>query len=95
MARAASQAASGLVGAARQTSSLTITEKTAGDFVSEADQNAEAAIFKYLDTALPGYGWLGEESGDRPSTAQGYRWIVDPLDGTTNFLKGLPRGEVL
>lgn len=94
MAKAASLAATGLMTTARKTNRLTINEKTAGDFVSDADRNAEATIFKHLDTEFPGYGWLGEESGDKPSTAGGHRWIVDPLDGTTNFLKGIPHWAI-
>lgn len=94
MAKAASNAARGLVVASRQLNTLTVNEKTVGDYVSEADRNAEDAIFRHLNAAFPGYGWLGEESGDQPSTAGGHRWIVDPLDGTTNFLKGVPHWAI-
>lgn len=75
---------------------LKIDEKSAGDFVSDADRTAEAMIAHYLDADFPGYGWLGEEGGARQGgTGQnGLRWIVDPLDGTTNFLKGLPHWAV-
>lgn len=66
---------------------LTVTRKRAGDFVSDADRAAEAHIHAQLQRARPGDGWLGEESG---AAAGGLRrWIVDPLDGTTNFLHGI------
>ena len=73
-------------------SSLTVSNKRAGDFVSEADLTAEAAIKNVLLTARPGDGWLGEESG--PGHEASRRWVVDPLDGTTNFLRGIPHWAV-
>jgi myo-inositol-1(or 4)-monophosphatase len=66
---------------------LTVTAKGAGDFVSEADRAAEALLREGLSRARPGDGWLGEETGAAPGGAR--RWIVDPLDGTTNFLRGI------
>lgn len=73
-------------------SSLTVSNKRAGDFVSEADITAEEALKSTLLTARPQDGWLGEECG---SAAGGHRrWIVDPLDGTTNFLRGIPHWAV-
>jgi myo-inositol-1(or 4)-monophosphatase len=75
-----------------QLDQLTITNKRAGDFVSEADIASE----NYLRTTLlgqnPGDSWLGEESG--AARGGGRRWIVDPLDGTTNFLRGIPHWAV-
>lgn len=60
--------------------------KGSSDLVTEVDRAAEATIRRTLDAACPGYGFLGEEAtGDRPGSA---RWIVDPLDGTTNFVAG-------
>ena len=75
---------------------LRVEEKSAGDFVSEADRTAEAMICESLERDCPGYGWLGEESGVRRGhgAEDGLRWVVDPLDGTTNFLKGLPHWAV-
>jgi len=67
---------------------LRVEEKRAGDFVSEADREAEALLKRRLLGARPGDGWLGEEMGEE--AGQGRRWVVDPLDGTTNFLRGLP-----
>jgi myo-inositol-1(or 4)-monophosphatase len=63
------------------------------DMVSEADEAAEALIRRRLAAARPDDGILGEEEGDTPGTS-GVRWIVDPLDGTTNFLFGLPQWAV-
>lgn len=94
MAEAARLAGEGLLKAAQNRERLQITEKTAGDFVSDADCAAEATIAAHLDEAFPKYGWLGEESGARTGGCNGMRWIVDPLDGTTNYLKGLPHWAV-
>ena len=70
---------------------LKVTRKGPNDFVSEIDQLAEAAIIEILLGAYPGHGILAEESG-REHGAQNseFVWIIDPLDGTTNFLHGLP-----
>ena len=73
--------------------SISRTEKTAGDFVSDADLTAEHMIRDRLQAAHPGIGWLGEETG-ASGDPSGLRWIVDPLDGTTNFLHGLPHWAV-
>lgn len=72
---------------------LRATQKTAGDFVTAADRAAEALISETLGAAYPAYGWLGEEGGAQ-GPQDGLRWIVDPLDGTTNYLKGLPHWAV-
>ena len=67
---------------------LCIATKRAGDFVSEADRAAEALLRKTISAARPADGWLGEETGAAGGHC-GRRWIVDPLDGTTNFLRGI------
>lgn len=67
---------------------LTVTTKRAGDFVSEADRAAEDHLRRAASKARPEYGWLGEETGAVSATGK-RRWIVDPLDGTTNFLRGI------
>jgi len=70
---------------------LTVSRKGPGDFVSEVDHAAEAAIIDTLLTAYPGHAILAEESGRaRGAKDSDYVWIIDPLDGTTNFLHGLP-----
>ncbi|WP_425431855.1 inositol monophosphatase family protein [Jannaschia pohangensis] len=95
MVDAAHRAGALLLGAAQGRHTLRIDEKTAGDFVSDADRAAEALIADDLGNAFPEYGWLGEESGLRPASAGNtLTWVVDPLDGTTNFLKGLPHWAV-
>lgn len=65
------------------------TKSTGTDMVSEVDRAAEALIVERLLTARPADGMVGEEGTDLPGTS-GVRWIVDPLDGTTNYLYGLP-----
>jgi myo-inositol-1(or 4)-monophosphatase len=96
MTDAALRAGALLLDAAQHRRTLRIDEKTAGDFVSDADRAAEVLIADHLNSALPGHGWLGEESGPYPASdvKDTLRWIVDPLDGTTNFLKGLPHWAV-
>lgn len=68
---------------------LAINEKQRNDFVSEADVQAEQEIIRTLRKIYPNHGILAEESGSIPSGDE-FQWIIDPLDGTTNFLHGLP-----
>lgn len=77
-----------LLGHFRQLDPATITEKTKNDFVSEADRAAEVAIRAELASRFPQYGFLGEEGGSHGDAE--IRWIVDPLDGTLNFVQGFP-----
>ncbi len=69
---------------------LQVSVKGAGDFVTAADVRAEEIIRAELTAARPAYGWTGEETGSVDGKDPKRRWIVDPLDGTTNFLHGLP-----
>jgi myo-inositol-1(or 4)-monophosphatase len=89
--KAARAAGSIINRAALDVERLTITAKGINDFVTEVDQAAEAAIIETLLAAYPGHGILAEESG-RTHGAQhsDYVWIIDPLDGTTNFIHGFP-----
>lgn len=65
-------------------------EKGPSDLVSEADLAAQESVQQHVMAAFPDHGWLAEEAGgDRPS-ASGYRWVVDPLDGTANYVHGFP-----
>jgi myo-inositol-1(or 4)-monophosphatase len=73
-------------------SALTITAKRQNDFVSEVDHAAERAIIEVLRDAYPNHAILAEESGATGESE--YRWIIDPLDGTTNFLHGVPQYAV-
>jgi myo-inositol-1(or 4)-monophosphatase len=68
---------------------LTVESKGRNDFVSEVDRQAEAEIIGVLRAAYPDHGYLAEESGAQ--AGNDYRWIIDPLDGTTNFLHGYPQ----
>src|SRR5690606_2064064 len=69
---------------------LQVSLKGPSDFVSAADRRAEEILIRELAKARPGYGFLTEESGTIPGTDTTHRWLVDPLDGTTNFLHGIP-----
>lgn len=68
---------------------LQVSRKGPADFVSAADRRAEEILQRELEKARPGYGFLMEESGVVEGDPQ-HRWIIDPLDGTTNFLHGIP-----
>ncbi|MGH1351748.1 MAG: inositol monophosphatase family protein [Methyloligellaceae bacterium] len=69
---------------------LQISEKGPGDFVSAADRKAEKVLYQELSKARPGYCFLLEESGYIEGADKTHRWIIDPLDGTTNFLHSIP-----
>ncbi len=73
---------------------LQVSAKGPGDFVSRADRQAEETIREELMLARPSYGFLGEENAEIEGEDPTRRWIVDPLDGTTNFLHGLPHWAV-
>ncbi len=70
---------------------LQVSLKGPANFVSSADKRAEETIYAELSRARPGYGFLGEEGGKREGADGSHTWIVDPLDGTTNFLHGIPQ----
>jgi myo-inositol-1(or 4)-monophosphatase len=88
--KAARKAGSIIARAAFDVDKLTIRTKRAHDFVSEVDEAAEDAIIRVLKEAYPDHGVLAEESGYRQKDAE-YLWVIDPLDGTTNFLHGFPQ----
>jgi myo-inositol-1(or 4)-monophosphatase len=69
-----------------------VTQKAANDYVSEVDREAEAAIIRVISETYPGHSILAEESGASGNSE--YVWIIDPLDGTTNFLHGFPHYAV-
>ena len=91
MATAAGKAARGLVRDFGEIENLQVSRKGPADFVSEADKKAENIIFRELRKARPNFGFLMEEKGVVSGSDKSNRWIVDPLDGTTNFLHGLPQ----
>lgn len=94
MIKAARKAGRSLVKDFREVENLQVSAKGAGDFVSKADIAAEAILKEELRGARPNYGWLGEESAEEQGEDPTRRWIVDPLDGTTNFLHGMPHWAV-
>src|ERR1044072_8090220 len=69
---------------------LQVSIKGPGEFVSAADKRAEETLMKDLAKARPAFGFLTEETGVVPGRDTSHRWIIDPLDGTTNFLHGIP-----
>ncbi len=73
---------------------LTIDVKGHQDFVSEADKNVELAVRAALAEAFPDDGIVGEEGAPSPGTS-GYTWVIDPIDGTTNFINGIPQWCVI
>jgi myo-inositol-1(or 4)-monophosphatase len=73
---------------------LQASVKGPGDFVSEADRKAEDLLRAELLRARPAFGFLGEEGGGSGTKDWEYRWVVDPLDGTTNFLHGIPHWAI-
>jgi myo-inositol-1(or 4)-monophosphatase len=70
---------------------LQVSLKGPANFVSSADRRAEEILQRELEKARPHYGFLGEEGGKREGSDSAHTWIVDPLDGTTNFLHGIPQ----
>lgn len=73
---------------------LQVSRKGPADFVSRADKKAEEVIYESLREARPGYGFLMEESGEVEGSDKTHRFIVDPLDGTTNYLHGIPHFSI-
>jgi myo-inositol-1(or 4)-monophosphatase len=90
--KAARRAGNIITRASRNLDILSVTQKAINDFVSEVDREAEHAIIKMLLDAYPSHSILAEESG--ASGKSEFQWIIDPLDGTTNFLHGFPQYAV-
>ena len=90
MTAAAIKAGRGLKRDLGEVENLQVSIKGPGDFVTAADRKAEKTLQEELSKGRPGYGFLMEEGGEIEGTDKSHRWIVDPLDGTTNFLHGLP-----
>lgn len=91
MVAAAHKAGRGLVRDFGEIEQLQVSRKSLGDFVSTADIKAEKTIIEELKKARPGYGFIIEESGVIEGEDKDNIWIIDPLDGTTNFLHGIPQ----
>ncbi len=92
--RAARKAGEQIVRASDELERIDVQEKNVNDFVSDVDRNAEREIIYHLRKAYPEHAILGEESGLSGDENAEYRWVIDPLDGTTNFLRGIPHYAV-
>ena len=93
--KAARKAGTVINRASRNLDTLAVREKAANDYVSEVDKEAEQTIIRTLLEAYPKHSILAEESGTTNTAAQSdYQWIIDPLDGTTNFVHGFPQYAV-
>ncbi len=92
--RAARRAGEQIVRASDDLERLHVKTKSANDFVSEVDEAAERDIIEQLRRAYPQHAFLGEESGRSGPEDAEYLWVIDPLDGTTNFLRGIPHYAV-
>jgi myo-inositol-1(or 4)-monophosphatase len=90
MVQAAMKAGRSLARDFGEVQNLQVSLKGPGDYVSQADRKAEEIIYAELSKARPGYSFLMEERGAVEGDDPQHRWIVDPLDGTTNFLHGIP-----
>src|SRR3981189_2027245 len=73
---------------------LQVSLKGPANFVTMADKRAEEMLYADLAKSRPGYGFIGEEGGNREGADKSHTWIVDPLDGTTNFLHGIPQFSI-
>jgi myo-inositol-1(or 4)-monophosphatase len=94
MANAAHKASKRLLRDFNEVEQLQVSVKGPSDFVSQADIRAEQTLREELNKARPGYAFLMEESGASGSDNWAWRWVVDPLDGTTNFLHGIPHWAI-
>ena len=94
MANAAQKASKRLLRDFAEVEQLQVSIKGPSDFVSQADLRAEQTLKEELTKARPGYAFLMEESGASGSDNWTWRWVVDPLDGTTNFLHGMPHWAI-
>jgi len=94
MARAAEKAGRGLIRDFGEVEQLQVSRKGPADFVSAADLRVEKTLRAELGKARPDFGFLMEEGGEEAGKDSSHRWIIDPLDGTTNFLHGLPHWAI-
>ena len=92
--KAARRAGAVITRASRDIEGLTVSRKSHNDFVTEVDKAAEEAIIGILAQAFPDHAILAEESGLKGAADAEYTWIIDPLDGTTNFIHGFPQYAV-
>ncbi|MEM7424485.1 MAG: inositol monophosphatase family protein [Pseudomonadota bacterium] len=90
MVSAVRKAARGLVRDFGEVEALQVSRKGPGDFVTAADRKAEQVLMRELEHVRPGYSFLTEETGTVDGRDKSHRWIIDPIDGTTNFIHGIP-----
>ena len=89
--KAARRAGSIINRAALEGGALEVKAKNKNDFVTQVDKAAEHAIIGVIHAAYPDHSILAEESGDTPGARAEHRWVIDPLDGTTNYIHGFPQ----
>lgn len=94
MMAAARKAGRGMVRDFGEVEKLQVSMKGTSDFVSSADLKAEKTLRQELSKARPGFGFLLEEGGEVAGDDKSHRWIIDPIDGTTNFIHGIPHFAV-
>ncbi|MEZ0225690.1 MAG: inositol monophosphatase [Alphaproteobacteria bacterium] len=94
MVEAAEKAGRSLIRDFGEVENLQVSKKGPGDFVSTADHKAEKIVMEALQKARPSYGFQMEEGGVKAGTDKSFVWLIDPLDGTTNFLHGIPHWAV-
>jgi myo-inositol-1(or 4)-monophosphatase len=92
--RAARKAGELIARATESLDRLEVESKSANDYVTEVDRAAEKEILYHLGKAYPDHAFLGEEGGVSGNADSEYRWLIDPLDGTTNFIRGIPHFAV-
>lgn len=91
---AARKAGRGLTRDFNEVEQLQVSVKGPANFVTAADHRAEEILYQELSRARPGYGFVMEERGEVPGADRTHRWLVDPLDGTTNFMHAIPHFAV-
>ncbi len=92
--RAARKAGEIIARATEQLDTIDVEEKSVNDFVTKIDKAAEKEIIYHLSKAFPEHAFLGEEGGQQGAADSEYRWIIDPLDGTSNFVRDIPHFAV-
>lgn len=92
--RAARKAGELIVRATDQLDTLEVKEKNINDFVTEIDQAAEKEVIYHISKAHPDHSFLGEEGGLQGNADSDYQWVIDPVDGTTNYIRGIPHFAV-
>ena len=94
MIRAAEKAAKGLLRDFNEVENLQVSRKGPADFVTAADRKSEEVIYEELRKARPDYSFMMEESGEIKGEDRDHVWIIDPLDGTHNFMHGVPHWSI-